>query len=213
MIQYHSEASHITEQSFPGTVDNSYTYYMPGTEGTLFTQLSNFNPSMDEYTYSQCGLHLLIHIQTTTPHGVCNQFHIQLIMYVLFVLSMLGLRLIHVNKRAPCWNCMDLCRYRARPLGELRRWAWTGYIYIYMGLLTDTKKCGLRMHRECRERFPRHRLQRKPSVNDPGMHHGTCLTHVPWCMSGSLTHGGGEKVPGITGGCATSNFTYLVRGP
>ena len=24
-------------------------------------------------------------------------------------------------------------------------------------------------------------------VNDPDMHRGTCLTHVPWCMSGSLT--------------------------
>ena len=22
--------------------------------------------------------------------------------------------------------------------------------------------------------------------SDPGMHHGTCVTHVPWCMSGSL---------------------------
>ena len=35
--------------------------------------------------------------------------------------------------------------------------------------------------------FPRHRLQRKPLVSDPGMHHDTCVTHVPWCMSGSLT--------------------------
>ena len=26
--------------------------------------------------------------------------------------------------------------------------------------------------------FPRHRLQRKPLVSDPGMHHGTCVTHV-----------------------------------
>ena len=42
------------------------------------------------------------------------------------------------------------------------------------------------MCRECRERFPRHWLQRKPSVSDPDMHHGTCATHVPWCMSGSL---------------------------
>ena len=28
--------------------------------------------------------------------------------------------------------------------------------------------------------FPRDRLQRKPLVNDPDMHHGTCVTHVPW---------------------------------
>ena len=24
-------------------------------------------------------------------------------------------------------------------------------------------------------------------VSDPDMHHGTCVTHVPWCMPGSLT--------------------------
>ena len=26
-----------------------------------------------------------------------------------------------------------------------------------------------------------------PQVSDPDMHHGTCVTHVPWCMPGSLT--------------------------
>ena len=49
---------------------------------------------------------------------------------------------------------------------------------------------------------PHRRLQRKSLVSDPGMHHGTCVTHVPWCMSGSLTRGGGENVPGIPGACA-----------
>ena len=80
-----------------------------------------------------------------------------------------------------------------------------------MGFLPDTKNCGLRMRRECRERFPLHRLQRKPLVSDPGMHQGTCVTHVPWCMSGSQTRGGGENDPGIPGVCATRNFVYLVR--
>ena len=69
------------------------------------------------------------------------------------------------------------------------------------------------MRPECRERFPRHRLQRQPLVGDPGMHHGMCVTHVPWCMSGSLTRGCGENVLGIPGVCATRKFTYLVRGP
>ena len=50
--------------------------------------------------------------------------------------------------------------------------------------------------------FPRRRFQRKPIVSDPGMHHGTCVTHVLWCMSGSLTCGDGENVPGIPGACA-----------
>ena len=70
------------------------------------------------------------------------------------------------------------------------------------------------MRRECWERFPHHRLQRKPLVRDPGMHHGTCVTHVSWCMLGSLNrgHDGGENVPGIPGACTTCNFTYLTRG-
>ena len=58
--------------------------------------------------------------------------------------------------------------------------------------------------------FSRHRLQRKPLVSDCGMHHGTCVTHVPWCISGSLTRGDGENVPGA---CATLNFTNLARSP
>ena len=41
----------------------------------------------------------------------------------------------------------------------------------------------------------------------------SCVMHVPWCMPGSLTRGGGENVPGIPGACATCKFTYLVRGP
>ena len=28
-----------------------------------------------------------------------------------------------------------------------------------------------------------------PRVSDPDMHHGTCVTHVPWCMPVSLTTG------------------------
>ena len=54
---------------------------------------------------------------------------------------------------------------------------------ISMDLLPDKQNCGLRMRRECRERFPHHWLHRKQLVSDPGMHHGTCITHVLWCMS------------------------------
>ena len=68
------------------------------------------------------------------------------------------------------------------------------------------------MRCEYRQHFPRQQLQRKPRVSDPGMHQGTCVTHVPWCMSGSLSRGRGENVPGIPGACATRNFKYLVRG-
>ena len=61
-------------------------------------------------------------------------------------------------------------------------------------------------------RMPLHgplvRLHRKLQVSDPGMHHGTCVRHTPWCMSGSLTRHGG-----IPGAYETLNFTYLTRGP
>ena len=56
-----------------------------------------------------------------------------------------------------------------------------------------------------------------PRVSDPDMHHGTCVTRVPWCMPGLLTSGflwsQWENVPGIPGACVTRNFTYPVRGP
>ena len=64
------------------------------------------------------------------------------------------------------------------------------------------------MRRECRGRFPHDRLQRKPRVSDPGMHHGTCVTHLPWCITGSLKHGVGRNGPGIPGACATRPQFY-----
>ena len=44
-----------------------------------------------------------------------------------------------------------------------------------------------------------------PQVSDPDMHHGTCMTHVPWCMPGSLTRGflynrrRGKTIPAFPG--------------
>ena len=90
---------------------------------------------------------------------------------------------------------------------------WDIFNANFTGLLQDTHNRGLRMRRECRERFSRHWLERKPLVSDPGMHHGTCVSHVPWCMSGPLNCGGRENVPGIPGACTNHNFTYLSRGP
>ena len=59
-----------------------------------------------------------------------------------------------------------------------------------------------------------------PRVSNPDIHHDVCMTHVSWCMPGSLTngclwsqcHGVGENVPGIPSACTTRNFTHLVRG-
>ena len=68
------------------------------------------------------------------------------------------------------------------------------------------------MGQEYRERFPRHRLQRNLLVSNPGMHHGTCVTPVSWCMSRSATRCGGENVPGITSASATRKFMYFAKG-
>ena len=82
-----------------------------------------------------------------------------------------------------------------------------------MGLLQDTWNCGLRMRRECRERFPRQR----------GLAIPTCITARAWRMCRDACRdrklavcfevGGEENVPGIPRACATRNFAYLVRGP
>ena len=68
------------------------------------------------------------------------------------------------------------------------------------------------MRRECRERFPRHRLAIP-----------ICITVLAWRTCRDASRGclfvvsfevdDGEKVPGIPCACATKNFTYLVRGP
>ena len=60
-----------------------------------------------------------------------------------------------------------------------------------------------------------HRLQMFKGllVSDPGIHHCTHVTHVPWCMLGSLARGGGENFPSIPSARTTRNFTYLTRGP
>ena len=91
-------------------------------------------------------------------------------------------------------------------------WEWirssiphfTGHVIIYPG--QDLSQC------IWVKGIPPSTSKETPPVSDPGMHHGTCVTHVPWCMSGSLTRGGEENVPGISGACATRNFLYLAIG-
>ena len=70
----------------------------------------------------------------------------------------------------------------------------------------------VRMHRECRKRFPRQRDLAIP----------TCIMARAWstchdaCQGRKLAVtfevGGGRSVPGIPAACSTRNSTYLVRG-
>ena len=56
-------------------------------------------------------------------------------------------------------------------------------------------------------------------VSGPDMHHGTCVTHVPWCMSGSLTSFFslqsvvGNTFLALPAHAQPAIFSYLVRGP
>ena len=77
-----------------------------------------------------------------------------------------------------------------------------------MSLLPDKYNCGLPMRHKSPECFPRHRLQRKPLVSDPGMHHRTCETHI-----GNAIPRWWKNIPGIPGAYATRNFAFLARGP
>ena len=69
-----------------------------------------------------------------------------------------------------------------------------------MGLLPDIYNCGLRMRRNAGNVFP--------ATDFKGNRY---VTHVPWCMSGSLTQSGGENVPGIPGAYKTHKSAYLAR--
>ena len=108
----------------------------------------------------------------------------------------------HFHSRKCIWNCL-LPKWRPFCPGgdELKTGhqdsspqQWASYQIRKIAVCACARNAGnVSLHR---------RFRRKPLVSDPGMHHGTCVTHVPWCMSGSLTCGGGENVPGIPGACA-----------
>ena len=80
----------------------------------------------------------------------------------------LGLEIPSIN----CLCCADISLWP------------TCTVFATMGLLPDTQNWGVYMRRECWGTF-------SPSqrVSDPDMHHGTCVTHVLWCMPRSQTSG------------------------
>ena len=91
---------------------------------------------------------------------------------------------------------------------------------ICMGLLPDTENCGCACAGNAGNVLPATGGRRSWHTRHIVIYHGTCVTHVPWCMPGSLTRGfpalesvARKNVPGIPGACATRNAAYLVRGP
>ena len=98
-----------------------------------------------------------------------------------------------IKKKLPLLHAMDWCRTCETLITQFAD-SWASYQICKIAGCACAGNAG--------NVFPRRRFQRKPLVSDPGMHHGTCVTHVPWCMPGSLTCGDGENVPGIPGACA-----------
>ena len=103
-----------------------------------------------------------------------------------------------------CWNCLiwayHYMKIRSRQICTCQdsssSMAWASYQIRKIACCACAGNAG--------NVSPHRQRQRKPLVSDPGMHHGTCVTRVPWCISGSLTHGGGESVAGIPSACASA---------
>ena len=103
--------------------------------------------------------------------------------------------------------CSKPCTVRVNSLP----WGTSTYFYP-LGLLPDTWSCGLPMCRERRERIPCHRLQSKPLLSDPGVHHDTCVTHDVMHVGIANLRWRGKRSR-HSRRYTTRNFLYLVRGP
>ena len=74
---------------------------------------------------------------------------------------------------------------RGLPVANAHRWhavwlhVWTRHCRCYI----HAQNCRCACAGNAGNVFP------SPQVSDPHMHYGTCVTHVPWCMPGSLTNG------------------------
>ena len=112
-----------------------------------------------------------------------------------------------LNLQITFWHVLHISQ---RPMSKTMRLI---AFMLHMDLLPNTLNSGLRMRRECRERFPCQLTLAIP----------TCITARAWhtCrdawqdrqLAVSFEVSGGENVPGIPGACATHNFTYLAWGP
>ena len=117
-----------------------------------------------------------------------------------YYLSMLGLKLNDVSKRGPSWcevNILTLLFYSGLEpeleaisvqlcAGNTNKW-WLTHS-IASGLIP---RASYQIRKIAGAHAPgmQGTFLPPPRVSDPDMHHGTCVTHVPWCMPGSLTIG------------------------
>ena len=99
------------------------------------------------------------------------------------------------------WNCrqkfgghfvsvgLDLLTSTAFPVTSVHRIATTGPLLVKLSCLRPTRHGPLARYVKLRFAHTPRTFPPPRCCSDPDMHHGTCVTHVPWCMSGLLTSG------------------------
>ena len=127
-----------------------------------------------------------------SQHGM--NFQMGRLSLVLFVLQLIFISQIDrwtnelsESSRKQAWSHVKLQEYILQGIGVSLLGSYAVSVYSevisytcnFHGPLTRCEK-----FRVAQASFPP-----LPPVNDPNMHHGTWVTHVPWCMSGSLTSG------------------------
>ena len=119
-----------------------------------------------------------------------------------------------VRSFLPCLECLEnriaaLRWLTARPLCDIQ----------HMGLLQFHGVCSYVISRVAHAPEMPGTFSPPPRVSDLDMHHGTCVTHVPWCIPGSLTSGflwnlwRGKRYTGIPGRMYNPQFYILAKGP
>ena len=153
--------------------------------------------------------HTITVILQRSPHQYTVEFWYNAVQYIMILHTALQWQLLNTNPTfssrekphiSPSWTSYELCVVEI--WDKFSRDITTSHCTTTWASYQIHKIAGYACAGNAGNVFPRHRFKRKPLVSDPGMHHGTCVTHVPWCMSGSLTCGDGENVPGIPGACA-----------
>ena len=86
------------------------------------------------------------------------------------------------------WHCSIFPLFHVFVTGNIhcrkRMYTSTQWVHAEFG---EWASCQLRKITGCACAGNAGNVSPPPRVSDPDMHHGTCATHVPWCMPGSLT--------------------------
>ena len=138
---------------------------------------------------------------------------------MLLKISLKFVRNVTINNIPALVQIMACCRPGGNPLSEAVMVRLLRHICINQNnheshtVISYNSKFVIKIrklsHHGSLARYVKLRVAHAPGM--PGTHHGTCVTHVLWCSSRSLTGGGGENVPGIPGVCATRHFTYPAK--